>query len=59
MQQYCGETVGNELFNVGEYWADLRCARPAQPALHTLALLLHDGSTTLPAAAAALPYTAV
>ena len=24
--QYCGDTVGNELFNVGEYWADLRHA---------------------------------
>ncbi|KAA6426570.1 MAG: glycoside hydrolase family 13 [Trebouxia sp. A1-2] len=24
MQQYCGETVGNNAFNVGEYWADLK-----------------------------------
>lgn len=24
MKQYCGETVGNEVFNVGEYWADLK-----------------------------------
>lgn len=24
MKQYCGETVGNDVFNVGEYWADLK-----------------------------------
>ena len=24
MKQYCGETVGNNVFNVGEYWADLK-----------------------------------
>ena len=37
ISQYCGETVGNELFNVGEYWADLRrvpcsgCLAPPWP----------------------------
>ncbi len=25
MGQYCGDTVGNEKFNVGEFWVDLRC----------------------------------
>lgn len=25
MGQYCGDTVGNEMFNVGEFWVDLRC----------------------------------
>lgn len=24
MQQYCGETVGNDALNVGEFWCDLR-----------------------------------
>ena len=24
MQDYCGKTVGNDAWNVGEYWADLR-----------------------------------
>ena len=24
MPQYCGETVGNEQFNVGEFWCDLK-----------------------------------
>ena len=28
MKQYCGETVGNNVFNVGEYWADLKCVLP-------------------------------
>lgn len=27
MQQYCGETVGNDALNVGEFWCDLRYAR--------------------------------
>lgn len=26
MHEYVGKTVGQEEFNVGEYWADLRCA---------------------------------
>ena len=25
MGQYCGDTVGNDKFNVGEFWVDLRC----------------------------------
>ena len=24
MNQYCGDTVGKEAFNVGEFWCDLR-----------------------------------
>ena len=24
MQDYCGKTVGNDAWNVGEYWADMR-----------------------------------
>ena len=33
ISQYCGETVGNEVFNVGEYWADLRCTPSPMPSI--------------------------
>ena len=29
ISQYCGETNGNDLLNVGEYWADLRSSPPS------------------------------
>ena len=59
MEEYVGKTVGQEKFNVGEYWADLRYVMPMECGSDTTAGLAEAFGSTSHLCASPLPLRAL